>query len=48
MCLTATAENLGTFPLGGFYDNALASFIGIDPINEPVVYGLIIGHNEKE
>ena len=47
MCLTATAENLGTLPLGGFYDNALANFIGIDPINEPVVYGLSIGHKEK-
>ena len=44
MCLVATSEGIGSLPLGGFYDDAMAEFIGLDPLREPVIYGLSVGH----
>jgi SagB-type dehydrogenase family enzyme len=44
MCLISTANGLGTLLLGGFYDDPLARLIGVDPILEPIMYGLAIGH----
>jgi SagB-type dehydrogenase family enzyme len=44
VCLVASSQNLGTLPLGGFYDNPLARFIGIDSESEPIQYGLAIGY----
>jgi SagB-type dehydrogenase family enzyme len=46
ICLIASAENLGTLTLGGFFDNLLANFLGVDPFFEPLIYGLAIGHQE--
>jgi SagB-type dehydrogenase family enzyme len=44
MCLVSTTEGLGTLPLGGFCDDGMAKLIGVDPISEPALYGLVIGH----
>jgi SagB-type dehydrogenase family enzyme len=44
MCLISESENLGTLPLGGFYDNVIANLLEIDSVHEPVIYGLVIGH----
>lgn len=44
--LTSIAEGLATLPLGGFFDNSLSRFIGIDSDLEPVIYGLAIGYSQ--
>jgi len=46
-CLAAAAQGLATLPLGGFYDNPLARFIGVDPNCEPVQYGLAVGYKTE-
>jgi SagB-type dehydrogenase family enzyme len=46
MCLISTAEGLGTLTVGSFDDNSLAHFIGLDPVYEPVIYGLVIGYRK--
>lgn len=43
MCLVATSEGIGSLPLGGFYDDDMAKLIGVDPVKEPVIYGLAVG-----
>ena len=47
MCLLSTAEGLGTLTLGSFDDNSLARFLDLDPVYEPVIYGLITGYRNK-
>jgi SagB-type dehydrogenase family enzyme len=46
ICLIASAENLDTLTLGGFFDNLLANFLGVDPLFEPLIYGLAIGYQK--
>jgi SagB-type dehydrogenase family enzyme len=44
LCLSATAEGLGTLPLSSFYNNVLATTTGVDTTIEPVLHGMCIGH----
>lgn len=48
-CLAASSQKLAALPLGGFYDNPLARFLGLDSEFEPIQYGLAIGYelNQK-
>lgn len=43
LCLTAAAAGLGSLAWGGFFDDELNQFIGIDGVNEAVVHGVFIG-----
>jgi SagB-type dehydrogenase family enzyme len=46
--LVAEALGLGSVPLGGFIDQELDDFIGVDGVNESTVYALAIGHPNDE
>lgn len=41
--LAATALGLGAVPLGGFYDRPTDDFIGLDGVNESVLYSIAVG-----
>jgi SagB-type dehydrogenase family enzyme len=43
LLLTATALGLAACPLGGFYDDRLASALQLDPCEEPVLYAIMVG-----
>jgi len=43
MYLVATSEGVGSLPLGRFYDDDMAKLIGVDPVKEPIIYGLAVG-----
>lgn len=45
--LIAVSLNLAGLCLGGFYDDPLCEFIGIDSLTEPIIYGLAIGHQDE-
>jgi SagB-type dehydrogenase family enzyme len=41
--LAATALRVPAFPLGGFYDAAVEELLGVDGVDESVVYGAVLG-----
>jgi len=41
--LAATVLGMTAFPLGGFYDAAVEELLGVDGIDESVVYGAVLG-----
>lgn len=41
--LAATALGVTAFPLGGFYDAAVEELLGVDGIDESVLYGAVVG-----
>jgi SagB-type dehydrogenase family enzyme len=41
--LTASALGLAAVPLGGFYDRRTDEFVGLDGVNESVVYTIAVG-----
>ena len=41
--LAATALDLTAFPLGGFYDAAVEELLGVDGVDESVLYGAVVG-----
>jgi SagB-type dehydrogenase family enzyme len=41
--LCTTALNLGCVALGGFYDDELNNFIGIDGVDESLIYPVVVG-----
>jgi SagB-type dehydrogenase family enzyme len=43
LCLTAAAAGLGTLAWGGFFDDELNHFLGIDGVNEAVVHCVFLG-----
>jgi SagB-type dehydrogenase family enzyme len=43
LCLTATALKLGVLPIGGFLDDEFNRLLGLDGVNEAVVYPLFVG-----
>jgi SagB-type dehydrogenase family enzyme len=43
LCLMATAMNLGILPIGGFLDEVLYQLLGLDGIDETVIYPFFIG-----
>jgi SagB-type dehydrogenase family enzyme len=48
MLLTAGAAELKAFPCGGFWDGRVDSFLGLDGVNESVVYSIVLGAPEDE
>jgi SagB-type dehydrogenase family enzyme len=44
VCLVATALELGVCPLAGFIDDTVNDLLGVDGVNETVVYTLAVGH----
>ena len=44
LCLGATERGLGTLCMGGFRDARLNRWLGLDGIDEAVVYSVAIGH----
>lgn len=47
ICLVADSIDLGTLPLGGFYDDYLNDWLGLHNTDEGVIYVLAIGHAEE-
>ncbi|MGH7334220.1 MAG: SagB/ThcOx family dehydrogenase [Candidatus Rokuibacteriota bacterium] len=43
VCLVATALGLGVCPLAGYVDDALHDLLGLDGVEEAVVYALAVG-----
>ncbi len=43
VCLVATALGLGVCPLAGYIDDALHDLLGLDGVDETVVYALAVG-----
>ena len=43
--LVSAGENISSLPLGGFYDDRLAKFIGVNQNDEPIIYGLALGYS---
>ena len=41
--LAATALGVTAFPLGGFYDAAVEELLGVDGVDESVLYGAVVG-----
>jgi SagB-type dehydrogenase family enzyme len=41
--LAATALGLSSVPMGGFWDHQFNEFMGFDPIDEAVVYSVLVG-----
>ncbi len=41
--LAATALGIGALPLGGYYDDRLDALLGLDGVDESVVYALVLG-----
>jgi SagB-type dehydrogenase family enzyme len=46
VCLVATGLGLGVCPLAGFVDDALNDLLGLDGVDETVVYALAVGSRE--
>jgi SagB-type dehydrogenase family enzyme len=44
ICLLAVEKKLGSLCLGGFADSKLNAFLGIDGVNEAVIYCIGVGH----
>lgn len=42
--LVATAQELGTLPVCGFYDDRMHDFLEIDGVDEVCLYLLVVGH----
>ena len=47
LCLTATALGLGACPIGGFVDDDLNELLGIDGVDEAVLYTATVGDIEN-
>lgn len=47
LLLTAAAQNLGALPWAGFLDDPLAELLNVDPIDEPVISTILIGHQAR-
>jgi SagB-type dehydrogenase family enzyme len=45
--LTGTSFDLGTCALGGFYDDKLARLLGVNPRDEPVIIGFLLGSKPR-
>jgi SagB-type dehydrogenase family enzyme len=43
ICLAAACMDLGSLPIGGFFDGYLAELMGIDLEEEIIVYGMAVG-----
>jgi SagB-type dehydrogenase family enzyme len=43
VCLVATGLGLGVCPLAGYVDDALNDLLGLDGVDETVVYALAVG-----
>ena len=41
--LAATVLGVTAFPLGGFYDTAVEELLGVDGVDESVLYGAVVG-----
>ena len=41
--LAATVLGITAFPLGGFYDAAVEELVGVDGVDESVLYGAVLG-----
>lgn len=46
--LSAGAVGLDAFPSGGFWDRRVDRFLGLDGVNESVVYSIVIGSPESD
>ena len=44
LCLLATEAGLGSLCLGGFYDSRLNRSLGLDGVEQGVVYGMAVGY----
>lgn len=42
--LTSTSFQLGTCALGGFYDDKLAKVLDVNPLEEPIIIGFLLGN----
>jgi len=47
LLLRTTALGLGACALGGFFDDEVADVLGVDSVDEPPVYGVILGNPKK-
>jgi SagB-type dehydrogenase family enzyme len=45
--LTGTSFDLGTCALGGFYDDRMARLLGVNPLDEPVIIGFLLGRKPQ-
>jgi len=43
ICLAAACMDLGSLPIGGFFDAYLAELVGIDLEEEVIIYGMAVG-----
>lgn len=46
--LSGTAMGLDTCALGGIYDDEVAAFLGVNPVDEPVQLGFLLGPRGAE
>jgi SagB-type dehydrogenase family enzyme len=44
ICLSAVEQGLGSLCMGGFLDGRLNTFLGLDSINEAVIYSIAVGY----
>jgi SagB-type dehydrogenase family enzyme len=44
LLLVATAMNLASVPIGGFWDDPFNDLLALEPANEAVLYAVIVGH----
>ena len=42
--LAATSEELGAVPIGGFFDDRLNDILGLDGLEEIVIYSVLVGN----
>lgn len=47
VALAATALGVAALPLGGFYDDRLEELLGLDGVDESVVYAIVLGGDER-
>jgi SagB-type dehydrogenase family enzyme len=47
ICLMATEQGLGSLCMGGFLDSKLNRFLGLDGVNEAVLYGVGVGYARR-
>lgn len=48
LLLVAEALGVSAYPIGGFYDRRLDAVVGLDGVNESVVYGVALGPRATE
>ena len=47
ICLSAVEQGLGSLCMGGFLDGRLNNFLGLDSINEAVIYSIAVGYKPQ-